>query len=58
MLNQRFGDRWSSEVVEHKNERGVVTVLCKLAVDGVSKMQFGSARDQWRRRRGAPARDR
>ena len=44
MLNQRFGDRWSSEVVEHKNERGTVTVLCKLVVDGVSKMQFGSAR--------------
>ena len=31
-------------VVEHKTERGSVTVLCKLTVDGTSKMQFGSAR--------------
>ena len=44
MLNQRFGASWSSEVVEHKVDRGVVTVLCKLTVEGVSKMQFGSAR--------------
>ena len=44
MLNGRFGSRWSSEVVEHKAERGAVTVLCKLTVDGSSKMQFGSAR--------------
>ena len=44
MLNDRFGSRWSSEVVEHKTERGSVTVLCKLTVDGTSKMQFGSAR--------------
>jgi N-methylhydantoinase B len=44
MLNERFGSRWSSEVVEHKTERGSVTVLCKLTVDSVSKMQFGSAR--------------
>lgn len=44
MLNQRFGASWSSEVVEHKVERGAVTVLCKLTVEGVSKMQFGSAR--------------
>src|SRR5262249_8606757 len=44
MLNERFGSSWSSEVVEHKTERGSVTVLCKLAVDGTSKMQFGSAR--------------
>ena len=44
MLNGRFGSRWSSEVVEHKAERGAVTVLCKLTVDGASKMQFGSAR--------------
>jgi N-methylhydantoinase B len=44
MLNSRFGDRWSSEVVEHTIDRGTVTVLCKLVVDGVSKMQFGSAR--------------
>ena len=44
MLNERFGSRWSSEVVEHKTERGSVTVLCKLTVDGSSKMQFGSAR--------------
>ena len=43
-LNTRFGSDWSSEVVEHKVERGAVTVLCKLTVDGVSKMQFGSAR--------------
>ncbi len=44
LLNARFGANWSSEVVEHKAERGAVTVLCKLVVDGVSKMQFGSAR--------------
>jgi N-methylhydantoinase B len=44
MLNERFGSRWSSEVVEHKTERGSVTVLCKLMVDDTAKMQFGSAR--------------
>jgi N-methylhydantoinase B len=44
VLNDRYGSRWSSEVVEHKTERGSVTVLCKLTVDGTSKMQFGSAR--------------
>jgi len=44
MLNERFGSRWSSEVVEHKTERGSVTVLCRLTVDAISKMQFGSAR--------------
>ncbi len=44
MLTERFGVGWSSEVVEHKVGSGVVTVLCKLTVDGVSKMQFGSAR--------------
>ena len=44
MLNERFGSRWSSEVVEHKAERGSVTVLCKLTVDDTAKMQFGSAR--------------
>ena len=38
------GSAWSSEVVEHKTERGSVTVLCKLTVDDTSKMQFGSAR--------------
>jgi len=43
MLNERYGSRWSSEVVEHKTERGSVTVLCKLTVDSTSKMQFGSA---------------
>lgn len=43
-LNARFGGRWSSEVVEHKTERGIVTVLCKLTVDGNAKMQFGTAR--------------
>ena len=43
-LNDRFGSQWSSEVVEHKTERGSVTVLCKLTVNGSSKMQFGSAR--------------
>jgi N-methylhydantoinase B len=44
LLNERFGSVWSSEVVEHKTERGSVTVLCKLTVADVSKMQFGSAR--------------
>lgn len=45
-LNARFGDTWSMEVVEHKAERGVTSVLCRLTVDGVSKMQFGSARSR------------
>jgi N-methylhydantoinase B len=44
MLSERFGSGWSSEVIEHKSERGSVTVLCKLTVNGTSKMQFGSAR--------------
>ena len=43
-LNEKFGANWSSEVVEHNNERGMVTVLCKLSANGSSKMQFGSAR--------------
>ena len=43
-LNARFGDSWSSEIVEHKVERGRVTVLCKLTVGDTSKMQFGSTR--------------
>ena len=43
-LNARYGSGWSSEIMEHSTERGSVTVLCKLVVDGVSKMQFGSAR--------------
>ena len=43
-LNARYGGAWSSEIMEHSIERGNVTVLCKLVVDGVSKMQFGSAR--------------
>jgi hypothetical protein len=42
MLNRRFGSGWTSEVIEHRVERDTVTVLCKLTVDGVSKMQFGS----------------
>ena len=55
MLNERFGSRWSSEVVEHKTERGSVTVLCKLTVDNTAKMQFGSAQHP-RRRWPAPSR--
>ena len=43
-LNARFGDDWSTEIVEHKVERGRVTVLCKLTVGDTSKMQFGSVR--------------
>ncbi|MFP6773379.1 MAG: hydantoinase B/oxoprolinase family protein [Alphaproteobacteria bacterium] len=43
-LNARHGSTWSSEILEHTAERGGVTVLVKLTVDGVSKMQFGSAR--------------
>jgi N-methylhydantoinase B len=43
-LNAQFGDAWTFEVVEHKSERGSVTVLCKLIVNGASKMQFGAAR--------------
>ncbi len=44
MLLARFGGGWSSQIVEHKVERGVVTVLCRLTVDGIVKEQFGSAR--------------
>jgi N-methylhydantoinase B len=44
LLNDRFGSAWSSEVVEHKSERGSVTVLVKMTVNSSSKMQFGSAR--------------
>jgi N-methylhydantoinase B len=44
MLNERFSSGWSSEVVEHKTDRGSVIVLCKLTVNGSSKMQFGTAR--------------
>ncbi len=44
LLNDRFGSQWSSDIVEHKTERGSVTVLVKLTVDGSTKMQFGSAR--------------
>jgi N-methylhydantoinase B len=43
-LNARYGSGWSSEIMEHSSERGSVTVLVKLVVDGVAKMQFGSAR--------------
>ncbi|MFP6705594.1 MAG: hydantoinase B/oxoprolinase family protein [Alphaproteobacteria bacterium] len=43
-LNARYGGAWSSEILEHTAERGGVTVQVKLTVDGVSKMQFGSAR--------------
>ena len=43
-LNARYGGAWSSEILEHTAERGGVTVLVKLTVDGISKMQFGSAR--------------
>ena len=43
-LNSRYGSAWSSEILEHKTERGGVSVLVKLIVDGTSKMQFGSAR--------------
>src|SRR5258708_33625662 len=39
-LNARFGGRWSSDVVEHQSERDMVTVLCRLTVDGSSKMQI------------------
>jgi len=44
-LNGRFGSGWSSEVLEHKTERGGVSVLVKLTAGGESKMQFGSARE-------------
>ncbi len=44
-IDEMLGGRsWSSDIVEHKIERGVVTVLCKLTVDNQSKMQFGTAR--------------
>lgn len=45
-LNARFGNAWSMEVVEHKTERGVTSVLCRLTVDGLSKMHFGTARSR------------
>ncbi len=43
-LNARYGGRWSSEIMEHSSDRGSVSVLVKLVVDDVSKMQFGTAR--------------
>ncbi|MDP6831689.1 MAG: hydantoinase B/oxoprolinase family protein [Alphaproteobacteria bacterium] len=43
-LNARFGGRWSSEIMEHSSERGSVSVLVKLVIDDISKMQFGTAR--------------
>jgi hypothetical protein len=43
MLNRRFGSRWASEVIEQRIEHNTATVLCKLTVDGGSKMQFGTA---------------
>jgi len=44
LLLARFGGGWSSQIIEHKVERGVVTVLCRLTVDGIVKEQFGTAR--------------
>ncbi len=43
-LNARFGTGWSSEIVEHSIDQGKVSVLCKLVVEGTTRMQFGSAR--------------
>ncbi len=44
LLNERFGDAWSSEVVEQNVERDRVRVLGKLTVGDNSRMQFGEAR--------------
>ena len=44
VLNERFGDTWSSEVVEHHVERDHVRVLGKLTIGENSRMQFGEAR--------------
>ena len=38
------GHNWSSEIIEHKIQRDIVTVMVKLTVDSQSKMQFGTAR--------------
>ena len=43
-LNAQYGSGWSSEILEHSAERGGVSVLVKLTVGDVSKMQFGTAR--------------
>ncbi len=43
-LNARYGSGWSSEIMEHSSDRGSVSVLVKLTVGDVSKMQFGTAR--------------
>ena len=44
LLNAKFGSGWSCEVVNRRADSRMVTVLCKLEVDGVTKSQFGSAR--------------
>ncbi|MGI9367999.1 MAG: hypothetical protein ACR2O2_04095, partial [Ruegeria sp.] len=43
LLNERFGDSWSSEVVEHSVESDRVRVLGKLSVGDSSRVQFGEA---------------
>ena len=44
LLDETLGSGWSYDVVEHRTENGEITVLCKLSLNGSSKMQFGSAR--------------
>jgi N-methylhydantoinase B len=43
-LNALFGNGWSNEIVEHSAERDRVSVLVKLTVGDISRMQFGEAR--------------
>ena len=44
-LDQAFGgNEWRYEVLESRIENGTAKVLCKLSVNGASKMQFGQSR--------------
>src|ERR1700733_12130505 len=40
MLNERFGSRWSSEVVEHKTERCSVILVCEHTIERIAKVLF------------------
>ena len=44
-LDDRYGDRWRHEILERKQERDQIIVLCKLTIEdeGISKNQFGEA---------------
>ena len=45
ILTQRYGENWSHEIVEHSVENNEVRVRCKLTVNDVTHVQFGTARN-------------